>query len=105
MPCYAVAYVLQETRLISLLLAEWIKKAQIHCVVVVVFFPPPHSVYASPFHVVICTKGRIEASAASFFQIGIKEGWRGRDDELVLEDRGRAGVGHAGFKLWSSRVD
>lgn len=69
------------------------------------FSPPPHSVYASPFHVVICTKGRIEASAASFFEIGIKEGRRGWDDELVLQDRGRAGVGHAGFKLWSSRVD
>lgn len=43
-PCYAVAYVLQETRLISLLLAEWIKKTQIQCVVVVsflLFFPSP----------------------------------------------------------------
>lgn len=74
MPCICAAV----TRLISLLLAEWIKKTQIQC-----FFPSPLSVYAPSFHVVICTKGRIKApppppppEPASCFQIGERgENW------------------------------
>lgn len=49
MPCICAAV----TRLISLLLAEWIKKTHIHCFSCVVL---------SPFHAVIWAKGRIKAA-------------------------------------------
>lgn len=49
MPCICAAV----TRLISLLLAEWIKKTHIQCF---------SSVCSPPFHAVICAKGRIKAA-------------------------------------------
>lgn len=108
-PCYAVAYVLRETRLISLLLAEWIKKTQIQCVVVVSFlsFFPPHSVHASPFHVVICTNRQNQGFCSvpkptSCGQIGERErGWGALGGQAGF--RG-AGVAQVGCEFWFSHL-